>query len=140
MIPRPIFSLNSQLLERMTDGRIVLGRLYRDRPGLFSAGIGYRFERTHPDESVRLECSLVHLRGNRQAIVHNYGHGGAGYTLSWGCAKQVRNLVNGLIRDGWPMPESPRTDPQDEFRASADMLAGLLATGPDEEYPKGIAR
>jgi len=26
-------------------------------------------------------------------IVHNYGHGGAGITLSWGCAAKVRDIV-----------------------------------------------
>lgn len=26
-------------------------------------------------------------------IVHNYGHGGAGITLSWGCAARVRDIV-----------------------------------------------
>jgi D-amino-acid oxidase len=26
-------------------------------------------------------------------LVHCYGHGGAGYTLSWGCADEVRDLV-----------------------------------------------
>lgn len=28
-----------------------------------------------------------------KVIVHNYGHGGAGITLSWGCASKVRDLV-----------------------------------------------
>ena len=38
----------------------------------------YRFE-------VRLE-----KEGN---IIHNYGHGGSGFTLAWGCAKEVVELV-----------------------------------------------
>jgi D-amino-acid oxidase len=26
-------------------------------------------------------------------VVHNYGHGGAGVTLSWGCASDVRDIA-----------------------------------------------
>ena len=26
-------------------------------------------------------------------VVHNYGHGGAGFTLSWGCASVVRQMI-----------------------------------------------
>ncbi|ADO70684.1 FAD-dependent oxidoreductase [Stigmatella aurantiaca] len=39
--------------------------------------------------SVRLEAE--HL-GERR-VIHNYGHGGAGVTLSWGCAEEVRALA-----------------------------------------------
>jgi len=28
-----------------------------------------------------------------QVVVHNYGHGGCGITLSWGCAVKVRDIV-----------------------------------------------
>ena len=40
--------------------------------------------------SVRLEAE--HLGENR-VVIHNYGHGGAGVTLSWGCAREVVDLV-----------------------------------------------
>ncbi len=38
------------------------------------------------------------VRLERQAgsrIIHNYGHGGSGVTLSWGCALEVADLVEG---------------------------------------------
>lgn len=43
---------------------------------------------------VRLEAQP--LAGGR--LVHNYGHGGAGVTVSWGCAREVAALLG--VRDG----------------------------------------
>ena len=41
---------------------------------------------------VRLEREEL---GDGRAVVHCYGHGGAGVTLSWGCADEVATLVGG---------------------------------------------
>jgi D-amino-acid oxidase len=41
---------------------------------------------------VRLEAEPAGP-GSRPAVVHNYGHGGAGVTLSWGCAREAAALA-----------------------------------------------
>ena len=53
-------------------------------------------------QSIRLE----HEPGT--TIIHNYGHGGAGVTLSWGCAGDVARLASQLL-DGSQL--STRTRP-----------------------------
>ncbi|KAB8319426.1 FAD-binding oxidoreductase [Tolypothrix campylonemoides VB511288] len=44
-------------------------------------------------QNVRLE------REQHTSIIHNYGHGGAGVTLSWGCAMDVVEIAKELVRD-----------------------------------------
>ncbi len=53
-----------------------------------------------PSEQVRVGLRPFRAGGARlevdksdSRIVHNYGHGGSGITLSWGCAAEVANLV-----------------------------------------------
>ena len=42
--------------------------------------------------TVRLEAA----RGTAQTVVHCYGHGGSGVTLSWGCADEVLRLIRSV--------------------------------------------
>lgn len=44
---------------------------------------------------VRSQVRVEAERVGEKLLVHNYGHGGAGFTLSWGCAMDVVDLVTG---------------------------------------------
>lgn len=52
--------------------------------------VGYRPARDLDGEGVRLEHAVERGRD----VIHNYGHGGAGVSLSWGCAVRVARLVD----------------------------------------------
>jgi len=58
-----------------------------ERPRVVAERVGLRpFRRS----GVRLERD--ELRDGR-VVIHNYGHGGAGFTSSWGCAREVLDLA-----------------------------------------------
>lgn len=44
-------------------------------------------------KGVRLEREVMTWRSRKVHVIHNYGHGGGGITLHWGCAGNVANLV-----------------------------------------------
>ena len=58
-----------------------------EKPNVLTVRVGLRPFRK---SGVRLE--RAQLRDGR-TCVHNYGHGGSGFTLSWGCAGEVVNMA-----------------------------------------------
>jgi len=57
-----------------------------ETPEVIDVRVGLRPMR----ESVRIEKEVLDGGG---VVVHNYGQGGAGYTVSWGCAEEVLKIV-----------------------------------------------
>ena len=46
-------------------------------------------------KAVRLEMEAIGLADC--AVIHCYGHGGGGFTLSWGCADEVLGLARAFL-------------------------------------------
>ena len=79
----------NDMLERCGFGRFadLAGAPLRTLAGLRPARrVGSDFE------SVRLEMELL---GDGRNVIHNYGHGRTGVSLSWGCAAEVTELALG---------------------------------------------
>ena len=58
-----------------------------DPPPIVAERVGLR---PYRKSGVRLEREK--LRDGR-TVIHNYGHGGSGFTLSWGCAEEVFQIA-----------------------------------------------
>ncbi|MEV4078348.1 FAD-dependent oxidoreductase [Nonomuraea fuscirosea] len=54
--------------------------------------LGHRVGLRPTRDQVRVEADPIEGR----TLLHNYGHGGAGVTLSWGCAYQTRAMIGDL--------------------------------------------
>ncbi len=81
--------------DRTPDREVALAMLERARdlvPQLRGAAVrGHKVGLRPTRPAVRLE--VEERRDNR--VVHCYGHGGSGVTVSWGCADEVTSLVSG---------------------------------------------
>jgi len=76
--------------DRATTARIVAecGRVLNiEGTNVLAERVGLR---PYRKSGVRLERS--NSRDGR-TVIHNYGHGGSGFTLSWGCAQNVFNMI-----------------------------------------------
>lgn len=60
-----------------------------EEPNLLAERVGLR-----PFRKSGVRVERAYLRDGR-TVVHNYGHGGSGFTLSWGCAEEVFDLATG---------------------------------------------
>jgi D-amino-acid oxidase len=58
-----------------------------NKPRVLAERVGLRPFRK---SGVRIERDRL---GDGRTVIHNYGHGGAGFTLSWGCAREVLELA-----------------------------------------------
>lgn len=84
-IPKPLLDLNQALLSSWRNQTVDTSNLIGRE--------GYRFYRDPDDTGVRLHAEAS-ARGD--LIIHNYGHGGSGITMSWGCSLEVARLLSRL--------------------------------------------
>ena len=74
-----------EMLRRCQDFLPVLRSAEVDRDEPVRVGL-----RPFRRQNVRLE------RERDSRVIHNYGHGGSGFTFSWGCAQEVVQLAEGM--------------------------------------------
>ncbi|MDX1639605.1 MAG: FAD-dependent oxidoreductase, partial [Balneolaceae bacterium] len=81
-VPLPIFDLNRSII-RHSYG------IHLDNYPNQEVLVGYRHTREEQG-GLRVDREQI----GDQVVIHNYGHGGAGVTLSWGCALRVAGLLS----------------------------------------------
>ena len=111
-VPKAILTLNEELLKDL------FGVTFADRELI--AREGYRYYRDPTGEGVRL-CSQNLSEGAN--IIHNYGHGGSGITMSWGCALEAARLFS---ETGRPKNEVSRTSTR-SVKQNSHIFDVLLA-------------
>ncbi len=74
----------------------ILARCSQVEASVTDAPIVNQFVGLRPGrDQVRLEVEAI---SDDCKVIHNYGHAGVGYTLSWGCASDVTTLAQNLLR------------------------------------------
>ncbi len=103
LVPLPIWELNQHLVKRIT--KIDMTN-YKRR-----AYLGFRQTRSAEGPSLRLEQAP---HPNAQ-LFHNYGHGGSGVTMSWGCAVEIMNLIRLRLGIDFPDIETPAINAENQY-------------------------
>ncbi|XP_072045876.1 D-aspartate oxidase-like isoform X2 [Amphiura filiformis] len=82
------------------DGSEIYKRCCKLMPSLKSAKIIGEWAGLRPGRSlVRLEREDMKFGPHTIPVVHNYGHGGSGVTLHWGCAQDATELVRECLQE-----------------------------------------
>jgi len=103
LVPLPIWELNRQIVKRLT--KIDMANYDR------RAYIGFRQTRSAEGPSLRLEQAP---HPNAQ-LFHNYGHGGSGVTMSWGCAVEIMNLIRSRLGIDFPESETNAKNAENQY-------------------------
>lgn len=85
--PTPMIDLNEAILKHTFN--LSIGSQNNLTPA-----VGYRYIRKRQN-GLRLERETL----NNKTIIHNYGHGGAGVTLSWGCGIEIAHMLSSEPHD-----------------------------------------
>lgn len=112
-LPRAMWKTNAALIRQVTGADF--------RTASLRVVSGLRYARDLDGAGVRLAWDDAPER----PTVHNYGHGGAGVTLSWSCAVCVLHL----LKRQYTPPESPPSHaPLPELRATTTHLLSTVPT------------
>lgn len=90
-VPTPILSLNQSILKNWLDCQIDF------ELATLIPRLGYRYYRDPATTGVRLEAE----QKDNRLFIHNYGHGGSGITMSWGCALACARLLKANTDITW---------------------------------------
>ncbi|KOC59303.1 D-aspartate oxidase [Habropoda laboriosa] len=80
---------------RKEDAQFISSGCCRILPSLKNAKVWNEWVGLRPGRAeIRLEPQVFkYLEGREVTVVHNYGHGGSGVTMCWGCASDVVKII-----------------------------------------------
>lgn len=86
------------------DSEGILERCGRLEPSLRAAQVTEEWVGLRPGRAnLRVEREYLQVRGRQVPLVHNYGHGGCGVTLSWGTALDALDLLRQSLFEKPPL-------------------------------------